>query len=374
MFSICVRTHIRLDNYMDKDQKGNIRIVDIAKLAGVSAGTVDRVLHKRGYVSEEKREKIEKVLKEINYEPNMVARFLASKKVYNLCAIIPKYTHGDYWEQVYDGINLAISELKNFNVSIKYQLFDQQDTKSFIDTTSDIMGKEYDGILIATLFGDKVIDLVKSLDEKEIPYVFIDSNIPGQNNLAYFGADSFISGSIAAKLMLKEIGNTADIIIAHIKNTDKGTSTQMQGREQGFMNYLNKNDFSGTLHHIEIDPADYIKAIRQIGEICQNSESLVGGIVFNSRIYELSLLCKKLNNPQVRIILLGYDSIEKNMNALKEDLVSFLIAQRPGLQGYDGIKALSNYLLFKQYPEKLNYMPLDILIKENIDYYNNFRL
>lgn len=359
---------------MNKDQKGNIRIVDIAKLAGVSAGTVDRVLHKRGYVSEEKRLKIEQVLQEINYEPNMVARFLASKKVYRLCAIIPQYTHGDYWEQVYGGIDLAISELKNFNVSVEYLLFDQQDIKTFMSITKDITDKEYDGILIATLFGNRVIDMAKSLDEIEIPYVFIDSNIPAQNNLAYFGADSFSSGAIAAKLMVKEVGVSARIIIAHIKNTDKGTSTQMLGREQGFMNYLNKIQFSGSFHHIEIDPDDYISAIRKIGEISESTDRPIGGIVFNSRIYELALLCEKIKESSPPIVLLGYDSIEKNMTALKNDQVSFLIAQRPGLQGYDGVKALSNFLLFKQYPEKLNYMPLDILVKENIDYYNNFRL
>mgnify|MGYP000166716285 CR=1 FL=1 len=43
----------------------NIRIIDIARMAGVSTGTVDRVLHNRGRVSEEKRAKVEKVLKEI---------------------------------------------------------------------------------------------------------------------------------------------------------------------------------------------------------------------------------------------------------------------------------------------------------------------
>lgn len=365
---------VSVNNHMEKDQKGNIRIVDIAKLAGVSAGTVDRVLHKRGYVSEEKRIKIEKVLKEINYEPNMVARFLASKKVYSLCAIIPKYASGDYWEQVYDGINLAISELKSFNVSVEYLLFDQQDTKSFLNITKDITSKGYDGILIATLFGNRVTDLSKTLNEKEIPYVFIDSNIPNQNNLAYFGADSFMSGAIAAKLMVKEVGSKADIIIAHIKNTDKGISTQMQGREQGFMDYLSKNHFSGKFHHVEIDSEDYTLAIKQIENISKNTTNSVGGIVFNSRIFELASLSKKLNTPDSKIILLGYDSIEKNRIALKENLVTFLIAQRPGLQGYDGIKALSNYLLFKQHPEKLNYMPLDILVKENIDYYNNFRL
>lgn len=57
------------------NDKQNIRIVDIAKMANVSVGTVDRILHNRGRVSEEKRIRVENVLKEIDYKPNMVARF-----------------------------------------------------------------------------------------------------------------------------------------------------------------------------------------------------------------------------------------------------------------------------------------------------------
>ena len=44
--------------YMDKEFS-NIRIVDIAKMAGVSVGTVDRVIHNRGRVSEENRKKVQ---------------------------------------------------------------------------------------------------------------------------------------------------------------------------------------------------------------------------------------------------------------------------------------------------------------------------
>ena len=57
-----------------------IRIKDIAALAGVSTGTVDRVLHNRGEVSQKSREKIEKILTELNYQPNIYATALASKK------------------------------------------------------------------------------------------------------------------------------------------------------------------------------------------------------------------------------------------------------------------------------------------------------
>lgn len=58
----------------------NYRIKDIAELSGVSTGTVDRILHERGKVSDEARKKVEKVLKEIDYQPNLIARSLALKK------------------------------------------------------------------------------------------------------------------------------------------------------------------------------------------------------------------------------------------------------------------------------------------------------
>ena len=66
-----------------------IRIVDIAKMAGVSVGTVDRVIHNRGRVSEENRKKVQAILEMVHYQPNLMARSLAaSKKEYNLSNII----------------------------------------------------------------------------------------------------------------------------------------------------------------------------------------------------------------------------------------------------------------------------------------------
>lgn len=90
---MCVRTHFLLNSiihftfvvekqdtyqYMDKEFS-NIRIVDIAKMAGVSVGTVDRVIHNRGRVSEENRKKVQTILEMVHYQPNLMARSLASK-------------------------------------------------------------------------------------------------------------------------------------------------------------------------------------------------------------------------------------------------------------------------------------------------------
>src|SRR6187402_1631839 len=67
---------------MPSGKTTNVRIKDIAFKAKVSTGTVDRVLHSRGRVSEEVKERVLKILKELNYEPNLMARMLGSKKQY----------------------------------------------------------------------------------------------------------------------------------------------------------------------------------------------------------------------------------------------------------------------------------------------------
>ena len=80
-----------------------VRIKDIAEKSGVSVGTVDRILHNRPNVSKSAREKVEKVLKEINYQPNMYASALAYNKRYTFYLIMPKHESEAYWEEIEEG-------------------------------------------------------------------------------------------------------------------------------------------------------------------------------------------------------------------------------------------------------------------------------
>lgn len=356
--------------------KTNIRIIDIAEMANVSVGTVDRILHNRGHVSEDKRERVEKILKKINYQPNMVARFLASKKTYNFAAITPSYTSGSYWELACHGIKRAGEELEKFNVNIEHIFFDQYNRDTFAKASEILINNKYDGVVIATLFGELAVDLSRKLDAQEIPYIYIDSNIAGQNNLTYFGGNSFVSGKIAAKLLLQQTGMDADIFFAHIKFSHKDISVQMKTRENGFMEYLSEINYKGHTYHIELNPDRTEDCILKLKDLLTGkTNNLLGGIVLNSRVYELVKLLNKIDSRLIQNIrLAGHDAIENNVQALKNGRLTFLLSQRPDLQGYDAIKALGNHLLFRQPYEKDNYMPIDILIKENIDYYNNYKL
>ena len=232
---------------MDKEFS-NIRIVDIAKMAGVSVGTVDRVIHNRGRVSEENKKKVQAILEMVHYQPNLMARSLASKKQYHFVAIIPSFAHGEYWEAISEGIDKAASEMESYNITVTKLFFDQYNNKAFDDTVRNLLDGKVDGVLIATLFADSVIRLSQELDNNEIPYVYVDSNIKGQHQLAYFGTESYDAGVIAARLLTDRLSSSSDILMARIIHSGKNDSNQGKNRREGFCHYLKEIGFGGKLH------------------------------------------------------------------------------------------------------------------------------
>lgn len=353
-------------------ETSNIRIVDIAQMAGVSVGTVDRVIHNRGRVSEENRKKVNAVLENVNYQPNMMARSLASRKQHHLVAIIPSFGEGEYWEAISEGIDKASSEMGTYNIHITKLFFDQYNNQTFDDIIRNLLDEQVDGVLMATLFTDSVVYLSQLLNEADIPYIYVDSNIPGEHQLAYFGTESYDAGLIAAKLLTDKIARTSDILIAGIIHNGKNDSNQGKNRKEGFCHYLKESGFAGKLHEVELTINDSDYNFTKLDDIFKRNPNIEGAVIFNSTCYILGnyLQAKELRN----IKLVGYDLIEKNTSLLSEGTITALIAQRPERQGYDAIKSLCSFLVFKQHPEKVNLMPIDILIKENLKYYLNNKL
>ena len=96
------------------------------------------------------------------------------------------------------------------------------------------------------------------------------------------------------------------------------------------------------------------------------------GITFNSRVFRIVYYLEDLQLSHFR--LLGYEPLLPNIKALKEGKIRYLLSQRPELQGYRAMKALCEYKVFKKAVPRRNFMPIDILTAENIDYYTDFQL
>src|ERR1044071_5542675 len=148
----------------------NIRIKDIAQLAGVSVGTVDRVLHNRGRVSDDALKKVLSVLDQIDYKPNLIARTLGANKTYRIAALIPNPDQDPYWASSKSGINQSEAEWLRYGVTVQPYFFDLYDKDKFREVAEKLTEDEPDGILIAPIFYHETLPFFERFHEKGIPY------------------------------------------------------------------------------------------------------------------------------------------------------------------------------------------------------------
>lgn len=346
-----------------------VRIKDIAEKAKVSTGTVDRVLHNRGRVSEEVREKVLKIAKELNYEPNLFARALVSNKIYNIAALIPDSAIDGYWHAPKTGIEKAEQELKQFGIRITQLVFDPHDVASFRKEADKITATEFEGVLIAPIFYRESLAYFSKWKRLSIPFILFNTHIPDYEPLSYIGQDSYQSGYLAGKLIHIGQSEPATFLVAHI-DEDILNSSHLIKKEQGFVDYFAQNASPGSFKIAQADLKNCLDkriCAQQLDKVLKDNDNVKGIFVTNSKASAVAdyLYTNKITN----IRLIGYDLIEKNLGFLNKGVIDFLINQNPKGQGFYGIHTFADHLIFKKKVNPIKYLPLDIITKENLQYY-----
>jgi LacI family transcriptional regulator len=351
-------------------KKKKIRIKDIAELANVSVGTVDRVLHNRGDVNAEKRARVMKIIDELSYTPNLLARSLASKKIIRIAVLIPEPDDRNnlYWEKPLVGVQMAIKDLGDYHVDIKILTFNTADEKSFIDQSDFILREKYDGIVFAPAFHGPSMSLVEKCNENRIPVIFMDSTMEDVEVRSYFGQDAEQSGRLAARLMYYGVQNDAKVLILNIANK-MAITRHLKKREKGFLDYFNNLTGSQGIKalSVEIDITGKQEPERSLAKIIAAHPDTEGIFVTNARVHQVAkFICR---NNLSGLFLGGYDLVGPNLKYLKKGVIDFLICQKPEDQGYKSLMAMFNHILTGMPVKRINYSPIDIVMKENVDYY-----
>jgi LacI family transcriptional regulator len=350
--------------------KNIVRIKDIAEKAGVSTGTVDRVLHNRGRVSEDVKQRVLSIAKDLNYEPNMLARALVSKREYRIAALVPDASLDEFWEEPIKGIQKATAELRQYGLMVRYHVFNQFDVDSFKAEAEHISELNYDGILVAPLFYRESLTFLNRWKRLGIPFNLFNTHIPDYEPLAYIGQDSYQSGVLAGKLLHYGYVGTEPInfVIAHI-DEDVPNSSHLIKKEQGFLDYFEQLG-SRTFRIVRADlqnSKNKATFAQQWDELLQKNPGTKGIFVTTSKAYTVANYLQSRSNLNLRLV--GYDLLQKNLNYLNQGLINFLINQNPKGQGYYGIHLLIDHLVFKKKINPIKYLPLDIITKENLHYY-----
>lgn len=301
-------------------------------------------------------DKVNAIIEEYGYKRNILASNLALNKKFRFAVFLPKYDDLEYWRSQIEGIKKAEEEFRKFGIALDYFFYDF-DTLSFKNSIQKVLDFECDALLFAPVFYEESVQFLKEFEKKDIPVVMIDSDIDN-NKHAYVGQDAFQSGYLAGRLISFAVKNERQVLIFKIAREIETTSVYLQ-RIDGFYSYFKD--------HNELTNFKFSEVTIKDSGIDQMNLEMFSGInsvfVPNSRAYIVARFLDENHIKGVRII--GYDLLNENIEYLNKGVIDFLINQRPEQQGYMGITYLYKKLVLQESVEKTQYIPLEIILKEN---------
>ena len=344
------------------------RIKDIAKLAGVSIGTVDRVIHNRGEVAEKTRLNVQQILKETNYSPNVMAQVLKSRKRFHLVSLLPAASEDNpFWKRHPLGMIRALDELDPFPVTLSQITFDLQSEDDFQKKAGNVLDLKPDGVLFAPIFKSESTSFCSKLKSENIPFVFIDGYIENTDFLAYIGENIFQSGRVAGQLIDMITPETSDILVVTIARNIQNVH-HLTNRTEGFLSYFQKSGKNQGKKVIINIPDPSSSSVKEKIDRAFTENPGIGSIfITGSRSYLIALYLQEKGLKSTGLI--GYDLLDSNVRFLRSGITRFLLGQRPEEQTYKGIKKLFEYLSLRKIPDKIEYLPVDIVTSENVDFF-----
>jgi len=344
------------------------RIKDIAIRAGVSVGTVDRVLHNRPNVSKKALEKVQKALDEMDYQPNMYASALAYNKEYTFYCIIPKHESEAYWEEVEEGAIAGCERRRDFGISVKMLYYNRFSTETFAKVMNECLKQQPDGVIVVPSKLDITRRYTDMMHEQNIPFILLDSYMPDLKPLSFFGQDSLSSGYFAARILMMQAPKEKEIMLMKQMRGGNVASRQQENRESGFRHYMHEHYPEVVIHEVNLPLDDKREDYGPILEkFFDGHPNVHHCITFNSKAHLVGDFLQKSNRRNVQIM--GYDMVPKNAECVRQGSISFLIAQHGYMQGYECIESLFNAIVLKKEVDPVNYMPIELLTRENIDFY-----
>ena len=358
--------------FKDKENMAKqVKIKDIAKMAGVSAGTVDRILHNRGNVSQASREAGERVLSEVGDRYNIHTSAISLRREYRIIITMPTASPGEYWGTMQEGIKHALHEYCDISIDCNYAFYNQFDVYSCRSAFESIPDSAPDAVIIGPTFTEETVSLCSRLDSRKIPYIFVDAAIEGTSPIATFTTDQYACGELLGHILHSITPAGSGFAIFRNQRIGNRSSNNSVERKKGFMNYCRKNGAGQQIHETSFSvmtPEDNEKSV--IGFV-EKHPDIRGIAVLNSRGYIIADILNRHSLDHIKMV--SFDLTSNNVRGIRDGSIEALLCQRPGLQGFLAVKTVIRYLLYNRTDLPLHtLMPIDIVMKQNLDFYREF--
>ncbi len=345
-------------------------IKDVAKEAGVSTGTVDRVINNKGSVAARTEKKVLEAIEKLNYTKSPIAKALVSRRKHIKIGITFPNLEYYFWNEVFKGIEEVKEKLEAFGVEIIVEPTKSYNIEEHIIAVDKLVKKEVKGIAMMSYDDKRCRKLIDKLVEKNIEVSTFISDSPNSKRLTFNGEDSIKAGNIAGKLMGLYLKGKGNIIIVGIHKI----LSCMQDRIQGFKSIVNEEfenikivDIIENKELANGKEEEYRKIIEKVIKKAIEDKNGIDGIyVTNSFTGSVGNLLEK-HDYEKEIVLIGHENTDEIRDLIRKNIVKATVYQNQKEEIIRSIEILYERIAEgkKEYPN-VQYIDLGILIKEKL--------
>jgi LacI family transcriptional regulator len=339
-------------------------IKEIAQLAGVSRGTVDRVLNHRGAVNPHTAKKVLQIADTLRYSPNITGKTLAlTKKNLKFGYILFSSTESNpFFIDVVRGIEEGTAMLQEYGATVELRYTTVDNPAHQVELINELVDAGVNGLAITPINHPDVQTRLVQLSAQGFPIVTTNSDIPGCGRIAYVGSNYYKSGETAAGLMNLICSEHARVgivigspmVLCHAERVN-GFTRQVRHKYPGIQ-------IVDTVINNDDDFESFIvttKILREHPEITALYLAAAGVQGACRAVQEEGLAGKTK--------VLCFDATEQIRHLMKIGVIVASITQQPSTQGRKPLEILLDYVGLGKSPSKeYNYTNIEIKIRENI--------
>ncbi|QDU81099.1 D-ribose-binding periplasmic protein precursor [Polystyrenella longa] len=262
------------------------------------------------------------------------------EKTYRI-AVIPKGTTHEFWKSVHYGAEQAAKEHGNVEILWKGPQL-ENDREGQISVVQNFIGN-VDGIVLAPLDSQALVEYVDEAVEYKIPVVIFDSGLDDTSNIvSYVATDNYNGGAMAARRMGELLNGEGDVILLRYNPGSEST----EQREEAFLetlkkefpnvNILSSDQYSGTT------PASSLAKATQVLDTYKNEVDGIFAVCEPNAAGTLKALQELELAGDVKFI--AFDPNTDLANGLSDGTVHGIVLQDPVAMGYLGVKTLLDHI------------------------------
>ncbi len=335
-------------------------IKEIATLAGVSRGTVDRVLNHRGDVNSQTEEKILQIIHDLDYKPNKAGIVLAAQKKNLKLGVVLLGAGNPFFDDVLLGVNEKAQELAGYNCSVLIRQTEYS-LKQQLDAIDSLLAEGINGLAISPYNDKAVREKTDCLWEQGIPVVTLNTDIENSSRIAYVGSNFYRSGEAAAGLMrLMTRGEVRVGIVSGSQNILCHTE-RIAGFSRVIASYPNIR-IVDTVNNNDDDKVSFELTKKLLADHPETNAFYftAGGVYGGCQAIETSA-------HKSDMTVITNDMVPTTREYMQKGLIAATICQQPFQQGSQPLALLFTYLATGEMPvSENNYVDVDIRIRENL--------